>query len=107
MYIRKATLEDDFDMIASLYLQTWQATYRNILPKSTLESLSIRNWNARLKKQYQGILLSFTDNNILMGVISLGPARKSEDSGYVEIYSIYVLPKYQAQHVGSNLIKTD
>lgn len=100
--IEQATPNSDFDAIRCVYYETWQAAYRHLIPTSFLKQLSPASWKP--EQRWQNTLLAITGTEKMIGVCSFGPARMADYAGWGEIYSLYVLPQFQHQHIGSQLI---
>lgn len=100
--LRPATAQDDFEAVAELYLEVWQATYTGLMPADFLAKLTPATWQPQ--KRWHHMLLAFDAGNIV-GVCTFGPARSEAWSGHQEIYSLYVLPNYQHQQIGQRLIQ--
>lgn len=100
--IRPAKANDDFDAIRQVYYQTWLTTYRNQLPSSILSQLTPATWQP--EQRWQNMLLALNTAGEVVGVCSYGPARLPLLTGFGELYSIYVLPAYQHQGIGQQLM---
>ena len=100
--IQAATPNSDFAAIRQVYYTTWQVAYRDLIPASFLKRLSPASWHP--ERRWQDTFLAIDDIAGIVGVCSYGPARMAERAGWGELYSIYVLPAYQRQHVGERLL---
>lgn len=100
--IQVATPNSDFAAIRQVYYTTWQVAYRDLIPASFLKQLSPASWHP--ERRWQNTFLAIDDIAGIVGVCSYGPARMAERAGWGELYSIYVLPAYQRQHVGERLL---
>lgn len=104
--VRRAIITDSFEM-SGVYVQSWKAAYRGILSKEYLDGLSAESWT-------EEIVNDFENNNMIAWVITRGKdiiatatvleSQSSQYEGYLEIDSIYVLPKYWDQKAGSILM---
>lgn len=101
--IRPATADEDFDAIAQLYLTVWRSAYAGMIPAATLAALTPKLWRPAERWQLTHLAVTATDQ--VVGVIAAGPARRSQWAGQTEIYSLYVLPGFQHQQIGSRLMQ--
>jgi len=100
----KADKNTNFDAIKKLYYQTWQYSYQGLVPEKLLNSLDENDtWHP--EKRMNNTLIAVTTTGEIIGVCSYGPARKEAYAGYGEIYSLYVLPKWQHQGIGQKLFQ--
>lgn len=104
MKIRKAHRDDDFQAVAQLYLDVWQATYAQLLPAAFLAQLTTATWHP--ERRWQKIWLAFDDTGRLIGTCAAGPARDQGYDDWGEVYSIYIRPDQQHQGVGHQLMAT-
>ena len=100
--IQAATPNSDFAAIKQIYYTTWQVAYWDLIPASFLKQLSPASWHP--ERRWQNTFLAIDDIAGIVGVCSYGPARMAERAGWGELYSIYVLPAFQRQHVGERLL---
>lgn len=107
--IRRANLSD-IKSIARVHVNCWCETYKNILPQSYLESLKYHDraqmWAKHLPrkdKKAATLVLTGIDGDVV-GFCDFGPAREHEHGISGEIYSIYILEKYQSQGWGRKFI---
>jgi len=102
--------EGDARGIAEVHVRTWQDAYRDLLPASFLNALSVDN---RERMWRDELSVTHTDHapwvaecgGRIIGFVSAGASR-SEDARprEGEIYAIYVLPECWARGVGRNLL---
>ncbi|WP_407889923.1 GNAT family N-acetyltransferase [Levilactobacillus sp. N40-8-2] len=102
MKIRKARRDDDFQAVAQLYLDVWQATYAQLLPAKFLAQLTTSTWHP--ERRWQATWLVFDDTGQLIGSCAAGPARDSDQVGWGEVYSIYIRPSQQHKGVGKQVM---
>jgi GNAT superfamily N-acetyltransferase len=103
LVIRPATVADA-ELIASVYVPSWRATYRNLLPPEALVSDDESQWAARFRSQHdpgRETLVALRGKQPI-GMVSFGPDR--EDAAYGEIYAVYVLPRSQGRGIGRKLL---
>lgn len=108
MLIRLACESDARD-IAKIHVASWKATYRGILSKEGLDSLSEDDkeaaWRPRLKLCDWTTLVGQRDSRIV-GFVTCRPCPdKDKDSTIVaELMAIYLLPEYWGQGLGRALM---
>lgn len=107
MKIRKATLADAKG-IARVHVDSWIATYRNIVPDTYLDQLSYEAreqlWKENLKANNN--FVAENDDGEIIGFADGGKERTGKYAALQgELYSIYILPEYQAKGIGRSLIK--
>lgn len=112
MNIREAKLEDA-GAIAFVHVDSWQTTYRDLLPNDYIEKRSYKkrkhNWENRLShntKAQTNYFIYVAENSVgeIVGFIDGGLVRG--DSTYQgEIYALYILEAYQRKGIGKSLIK--
>ena len=96
----------DADDIASLLGASWGATYGSFLTPDELSTVA-REWHHpdRLRRQMSntrvGFLLARTDTGVLVGIATV---KRSDDGATVSVLRLYVLPDYQGQGIGSQLL---
>jgi GNAT superfamily N-acetyltransferase len=110
--IRPAIL-DDAPGIARVDVDTWRATYKNILHAHFLEGLSYQkqeqlwrqNIAARSHQTYETTIVAedYTNGQIV-GFASGGPCRERDSSYQGELYTLYVLPQCHGLGLGHRLI---
>lgn len=109
MKIREAKI-DDAASLARISIDTWRATYADILTKNFLDSLSIEHrierWRERLSNPDKSFFTLVAEDN--EGRITGYAGGKPESEGNTiytgEVGDIYVLPSFQRQGIGSRLI---
>jgi ribosomal protein S18 acetylase RimI-like enzyme len=117
--IRDAFREDALG-IATVHVETWQASYAGILSESLLVQMDsleqVRSWDTLLQRPDTGtrILVAelgdYTSQpNQIIGFGSCGPAREAsteERTRTGEVFTLYVLPDWQGRGVGKLLLDT-
>lgn len=106
--IRTAT-NNDINAIASVHLEGWQSTYKNIINQPYLDNLSYATYHTKwhdilsAPKPKTVYLVAVNKDNAVIGFIAAGPTHT--DLGYdAEIYALYLLPSYQGQGIGKRLL---
>jgi ribosomal protein S18 acetylase RimI-like enzyme len=96
----------DAEEIASLLGESWAATYGSFLTPDDLNAVA-QEWHYpdRLRRQMSnprvGFSLARTDTGALVGVATV---KRSDDGATVSVLRLYVLPDYQGQGIGSQLL---
>lgn len=107
MPIRPATLEDA-KQIAVVYVKSWQAAYRGLLPDNFLDNLSVKQrtayWQSVLSDRTKALPIYEEDSHIV-GFVDCGHCRDEEiDQNRVgEIYASYLLPDAWGKGYGAAL----
>lgn len=108
--IRTAELKDA-PLIATVHVKTWQYAYKEQVPDSYLDGLSIKRrtevWEKTLKKPSKDVHNLIAEvNDRVIGWCTAGVNRDKDSSSETgELYGIYVLPEYIGQGIGSKLIE--
>jgi GNAT superfamily N-acetyltransferase len=98
---------DDAHAIATIHVATWQHAYRDIMPKSLLDGLSVfqrtEDWKKRLEPSDRKTFVLETDGTI-RGWASIGPSRDPDVNGeFGELYGIYLAPSHIGKRYGHPL----
>lgn len=110
-HVRVATL-DDAPGIAAVQVLTWQHAYRNQIPDSYLDSLSIETrtekWKTNLTDGDEGKHpLVYVEDGKVLGWCTLGKNRDGDLPESVgELWGIYVLPDQQGKGIGKALMNS-
>lgn len=108
-FIRRARLEDA-EAIADIHVKSWKNTYVDLLDEKDLSNMTFENrkvlWETKLKvkKKEQCTFVMYNEEEIV-GFVSGGPERTKRFNYESEIYTIYLLPKYQKKGLGARLLK--
>lgn len=100
--IRKAIIEDAFD-IAKISKDSWQITYKGIMPDEFLNSLEI----LKIAKQKEELLKNpeintyVYEENEILGFVTFSESEENKNIG--EIYAIYLKPNKKRMGIGSKL----
>lgn len=88
-----------------IFKKTWQKAYQNVLPKNELKNLDEKIWQKSLLQAGRHNLLALKQEKIV-GVVSYGPRRDHSElkENVGEVYSLYVLPAFQHQGIGHELL---
>ena len=110
MQVRTAQPGDE-TAIAIVKVTTWRSTYAGSLPQNVLDSLSIKDnthyFHTMIHRPGLGsfILVAENDNQQIVGYAAGGPDRKDDPQYRGEVYALYVLPDFQQQGIGKQLIE--
>lgn len=107
MQIRPATAADVRAM-ARVYVDTWKATYRGILPDAYLDAMTVEETAFALKREMQGAgvstFVSELEGGQLVGLSTGGIDRRRDHIYGAEIFSLYVQPSCQRRGIGLKLV---
>lgn len=92
----------DADEAARLYVRSWQAGYKGLLPQYYLDLLSPERWRDR----FAGLPVSFvlTENGVVAGHSCARPAEDERMPGWGDVHTLYVLPEYWGKGFGTALL---
>jgi len=102
--------EQDARGIAEVHVATWRAAYRDLLPLSFLNGLSVDNrermWNEELRVVHADRAPWVAEAaGQIVGFVSAGASRNEDAKpAEAEVYAIYVLPGCWDRGVGSSLL---
>ncbi len=108
MVIREAT-RTDVKGIATVHVDCWRTTYKNIVPDNYLDNLTYDSreklWMSVISKGK--VFLVENDQGKIIGFANGGKERSGKYSGFAgELYAIYILKEYQGQGIGKLLLKS-
>ena len=91
------------DEAARLYVRSWQAGYKGLLPQYYLDLLSPERW----KDSFEGLPGSFvlTEGGVIAGHSCARPAADEKMPGWGEVHTLYVLPEYRGRGFGTALLE--
>lgn len=105
----RPAVPDDAASLAQVFRETWNASYRGLLPDDLFRELPAEctspYWRQTLVDS-GGDLRVFAaadEDDDAVGLAAAGPDRFGED-GRAEIYTLYVLPGYQRRGLGRRLM---
>ena len=103
--IRKPRPEDA-EAIARVHVQTWQQTYRGVMPDDFLDGLSVekRAENHREYMSKTGYFLA-EDGDGILGFICHGPNRAGADVKDGEIYALNLIDRAKRRGAGTALMQ--
>ena len=103
--IRAATLEDA-EHIAHIHICSWQKMYRDFIPETILQNLSLKErtqqWYDLIRQKVKVLVIEI--NNQMVGFVSICAFRDlDEDASLGEISAIYLHPDYWRKGLGTKL----
>ncbi|NRD79908.1 GNAT family N-acetyltransferase [Bacillus sp. BRMEA1] len=108
MYIRKAVLTDAKG-IAKVHVDSWNTTYKNIIPDEFLKKLSYDQrtdlWNSNISKEGNYIFVAVNNEGEIVGFADCGKSESNNVNNSGDLTSIYLLEEYQGKGVGKQLLK--
>lgn len=107
MNIRQATIADA-EQIGRLHVETWQTSYRGVMPDGYLDAMSVehktKQWAEELAKPKEKLTTLVAESEgAIVGVVSVEPADEDPSAG--ELDALYIHPKYQRQGLGKALLE--
>ncbi len=99
MEIRYITPDDNLSEISKIYEKSWKHTYKGMLSKRYLNSITEGEWIEKISKCGTNSLVML-HNGEYIGTVSFGNSHISQFDGWAEIFSIYFLPEYTGQGLG-------
>lgn len=108
LIVRKA-IPGDEEGLAKTHIQSWQETYKNIVPQGYLDSLPnelherIQNWSKTILNPKRWLWVATIDDQIV-GFALFGLPRDSNKDGYIELGAIYLLEKFKGLGIGFSLL---
>jgi ribosomal protein S18 acetylase RimI-like enzyme len=106
MNIRRATLADA-RAVAEVHVESWRTAYRDLVPQSYLDALSIgpreNLWRESIERESPELWVAEIESRVV-GWVAFGASRDSDAVGPVgEIYAIYLSPAHWSTGIGLKL----
>lgn len=105
-YEIQAALPQDMEAVGLLYTQSWQRTYRGLLPDALLDGMTAQastgKWARYLSQPGQYLYCAKAEGQLL-GFAACKPCSMPE--GCLLLDSLHVAPAYGGQGIGSALIR--
>lgn len=102
--------EEDIEQVAKILIDSWKIAYKDIIDKSFLQNLSLREKIEKLKEEYRTgthIIARNKETNEILGITRFGK-RLDELDRFIkydgEIYALYVKPGLLRKKIGSKLL---
>lgn len=110
MVVVRNALLNDSTAIAHVVVQSWQSTYRGIVPDEFLDNLSVANAAPRMAEMLReagdnGIALVAEDDGRVVGMATTWVGGESGPDYDAELAMLYVLDAYHGRGVGRALIE--
>ncbi len=104
MEIRRFLETDNIDDVSRVYAQSWKSAYSGIVPQDYLDSLPENRWSKILLGELSNLWV-VSDGKRIIGSSTYALARDEKYRGWGEIISIYLLPEYFHQGIGTKLLR--
>jgi GNAT superfamily N-acetyltransferase len=105
LQVRRAT-DDDARAIADVQVETWRATYLDVMPADVLDALDVeereRMWRRFAAADGFAVFVAEREERIV-GFASVGACRDLPGTG--ELFAIYVAPHFQRTGAGLALME--
>jgi len=116
MEIRRLASLNDVSGLIRVHGLAWREAYTGLLPDEILQQQTVnpteeevQQWNERLRKNQEGILVAVDDEGTVRGFMDLrwGEAKTKEFVGdsEAELRAIYVEPDYWGDGIGTALLE--
>jgi ribosomal protein S18 acetylase RimI-like enzyme len=105
--IRSATI-DDAPAIARVHVASWRSTYRTLLPRDFLDSLTELHYAERWRRfigEGSSRVYVLEVEGVMAGFASGGRERAGETGYTGELYAIYLLDEVQRRGHGRELVR--
>lgn len=107
--IREIRLQD-IDAVANIYVESWQAGYRGLLPDVYLDALTPDRWAVPFRQGFGGPDqpggLALWEDGQIIGVTHFSAARDDDlPPGAGEVISLYLLPGHWGRGLGTLLLQ--
>lgn len=103
----RPALPYDAHAIARIYVDSWRAAYKGILPRDYLAGLSVDQTARSVRRSLmepRTLYLIAEDEQGPVGYIAAGPERGQDPIYMAEIFELYLLPDRQRQGFGKKLL---
>ena len=98
-------VEKEIDEMAELYVKSWRATYKGIIPDKILDTITLdrfsKIWKEYITKENNGIFGAF-ENDIFLGFGAFTPDEEIENTLYLD--SLHIKDEYKGKGVGTKII---
>jgi GNAT superfamily N-acetyltransferase len=112
MVLVRQAYPSDAPVIARIHVETWRATYAGLLPDRVLAGMRQDHHRASWQNLLLGqraretVLVAERAKTGVVGFVSAGRARSGLSGYEAEIYTLYVIPDFQNQGIGTRLFET-
>ena len=98
----------DAEGVARVYVRSWRATYRGLVPAATLgrmnESSETPYWRRALARPAQRAVVAVGAGQGVVGFLTAGADRSGGDRFTAEVYTLYLLPGLTRRGIGRRLM---
>lgn len=98
----------DAEGVARVYVRSWRATYRGLVPAATLARMTEANeapyWRQALTRSGQRAVVATDGKENVAGFLTAGPDRSGGDRFTAEVYTLYLLPELTRRGLGRRLM---
>jgi GNAT superfamily N-acetyltransferase len=108
----RSVSSDDLKGLARVHVDSWCETYRDIIPKTFLESLKYTDkqemWERLVPRRPEDgdtLIIYDHEENDVIGFADFGRAREHEHGFPGEIYALYLLKRFHGQGLGRELFE--
>lgn len=104
--VREAALTDSLEM-STVYTQSWKAAYSGILSDDYLDALNNEKWTEELVDKFESNSIKawvVSSGKEIIACATVADSKYTKYEGYLEVESLYVLPKYWENKAGSLLM---
>ncbi len=106
-YVIRAAIVEDATGIAEVHVASWQAAYRDLLPQSLLDGLSVDRRAAQWQRDIQSdwdIHVAAGSDGQIGGFVAIGRSRDHDaDETVGELMTIYLRPQLWSLGIGGRL----
>ena len=102
MTIRRMSVSDEAE-VGRLYVTSWQAGYKGLLPQSYLDGLDEWRWNSKFTDLPGSFVI--TEGETIVGHSCARLAADETMDGWGEVWTLYVLPEYWGRGYGRALLE--
>lgn len=106
MFLIRQALDEDASAIARVHVESWQTTYRGIVPDQYLESLNVEERTARwqdLLRSGSRVFVAEGEGRII-GFVHGGAIREPLNNYDAELFAIYLLAEAQGRGIGTAIL---
>lgn len=101
MQIRRVT-ESDLAELGELYLASWRAGYKGLLPQKFLDELTAERWTEKLLGRAS---FAVTEGEKIVGHCLAHPSNEPKMRGWGEIHTMYVHPNFWRTGYGTAVFR--
>lgn len=99
-------IEKEITEMVELYVKSWRATYKGIIPDKILDTITVEKfnkiWEEYITKENNGIFGAF-ENDIFLGFGAFTPDDEIENTLYLD--SLHIKSEYKGKGIGTKIIE--